>query len=116
MLSSKEQGGYSFIYTELAQVMSVEADEGQQWSHLQALEGVAHPSPTLIDSARAALRQAAYDDEMMQIYIAQSSRTANKMHINQVVSPVIQKHSSICDPIAEPTEKDPKNTRVAWSL
>lgn len=98
LLSSKEQGGYSFIYSELAQVMSVEVDEAQQWSHLQALEGVAHPSPTLIDSARAALRQAVYDDEMIQIYITQSSGVANKMHITPVVSPVIQKHSSICEP------------------
>lgn len=109
LLGSKEQGGYSFIYSELAQVMSVEADEAQQWSRLQALEGVAHPSPTLVDSARAALSQAAYDDEMIKIYITQSSGAANKMHISPVVSPVIQKHSSLCDPINEPIEQDSKS-------
>lgn len=108
LFPSKEQGGYSFIYSELAQVMAVEADEAQQWSRLQALEQVPRPSSGLIDSARSALNQAYFDDSMIQIYVMQSSKAANKMHIPLVVSPVIQKHSSICEPINGSNDKPPR--------
>ena len=73
LLSSGEQLGFSFIYGQLAQILLLEADERQQWSHLQALEGVAHPSSTLIDAARPALRQAIADDHGIRVRIAESS-------------------------------------------
>lgn len=112
LLSSGEQGGFSFIYGQLAQILLTEADERQQWSHLQALEGVAHPSSTLIDAARPALMQAIADDEGIRVRIAQSTNARRGMGISPVLSPVESTFDSVCLPTSTPTEESyagPKN-------
>ena len=108
LLTSGEQGGFSFIYGQLAQILLTEADERQQWSHLQALEGVAHPSPALIDAARPALRQAMVDDEGIRVRIAQSTMALRGMGITPVRSPVALTVNSVCLPVSMLAEEGSK--------
>ena len=105
LLRTGEQLGFSFIYGQLAQILSVEADERQQWSHLLALEGVAHPSATLIDAARPALWEAIADDDAIRVRIAQSTKARSAMGIAPVRSPVESTFESVCQPINRPTEE-----------
>ncbi|CAN5141591.1 hypothetical protein BH09PSE2_BH09PSE2_25250 [soil metagenome] len=103
LLSSVEQGGFSFIYGQLAQILLVEADERQQWSHLEALQGVSHPSSSLIDAARPALSQAMADDQAIRIRIAESTTALHNLGVASVRSPVESKFESVCIPTSTPT-------------
>ena len=104
LLTSEEQRGFSFIYGQLAQILLLEADERQQWSHLEALQGVAHPSATLIDPARTALSQAMADDMAIRIRIAESTTALGEIGIAPVRSPVESSFESVCLPTDTPTE------------
>jgi hypothetical protein len=104
LLSTAEQGGFSFIYGQLAQILLVEADERQQWSHLEALQGVAHPSSSLIDATRPALSQAMADDAAIRVRIAESTNALRHLGITPVRSPVESTFEAVCLPIGTPTE------------
>jgi hypothetical protein len=104
LLSSGEQLGFSFIDGQLAEILSVEADERQQWSQLNALEGVAHPSSSLIDATRPALSEAMADDDAIRIRIAESTTALRAMGIAPVRSPVESTFDSVCMPTSTPTE------------
>ena len=104
LLSTEEQKGFSFIYGQLAQILLLEADERQQWSHLEALQGVAHPSATLIDPARSALSEARADDAAIRVRIAESSSALREIGIAPVRSPVESSFDSVCLPTDTPTE------------
>jgi hypothetical protein len=104
LLRSNEQLGFSFIYGQLAQILLVEADERLQWSHLEALQGVAHPSASLIDATRPALNQAMADDSAIRIRIDESRSALRQMGIALVHSPVEQNFDSVCLPTSTPTE------------
>ena len=69
------------------------------------MEGVAHPSATLIDAARPALWEAIADDDAIRIRIAQSTRALRAMGIAPVRSPVESTFDSVCQPINRPTEE-----------
>lgn len=105
LLSSGEQRGFSFIYGQLAQILLVEADERQQWSHLEALQGVAYPSSSLIDATRPALYQAMADDDAIRVRIAESSSALHEMGIAPVRSPVESTFESVCIPTNTPPEE-----------
>ena len=113
LLRPDEQGGFSFIYGQLAQILLVEADERQQWSHLQALEGVAHPSSMLIDAARPALMQAMADDNAIRVRIAESTTALRRGGIAPVQSPVASAFDSVCLPTSTPTEDGYKRRDAA---
>jgi hypothetical protein len=104
LLSSKEQGGFSFIYGQLAQILLLETDERQQWSHLEALQGVTQPSASLIDPARSALSEAMADDAAIRTRVAQSTKALHALGIAPVRSPVDSSFDSVCLPIDTPTE------------
>lgn len=106
LLPENEQAKMSFIYSQIAALQAVQADEPEQWARLQALQGVAHPSPGLIDAARLALIKARYDDEAIHIRIAESSNALfNELRVARVPSPVVTPMGdfSICWPINLPT-------------
>lgn len=106
LLSAKEQALMSFVYSQIAALQATQADEPEQWARLQALQGVAHPSPGLVDAARLALIRARYDDEAIDIRIAQSSHALfSELRVAHVRSPVITPMDdfNICWPINLPT-------------
>lgn len=108
LLPKKEQGLMSFIYSQIAALQAVQADEPTQWSQLQALQGVTHPSQGLIDAARLALIRARYDDEGIRIRINQSSHALfNELGVAHVKSPVVvpMNEFSMCWPIDLPTDE-----------
>lgn len=105
LLTAREQGQISFIYSEIAALQLAQADEPEQWAHLAALQGVAHPSPGLIDAARLALVKARLDDEAIHFRIAESTNGLRELGVASVPSPVVtpMKGFSICWPIDLPT-------------
>ncbi|MGL4313705.1 MAG: hypothetical protein ACRCSO_06905 [Sphingomonas sp.] len=105
LLTPYEQGEISFIYSEIAALQQAQADEPEQWAHLAALQGVAHPSPGLIDAARLALVRARLDDEAIHFRIAESTNALRAMGVAPVPSPVVtpMANFSICWPIDLPT-------------
>ncbi len=106
LLSKKEQGLMSFIYSQIAALQATQADEPDQWSQLQALQGVTHPSQQLIDAARLALIRARYDDKGITIRIHQSSNALfRELGVAHVKSPVVVPLNafSMCWPIDLPT-------------
>ena len=105
LLPINEQKTISFVYSQIAALQGVQADEPEQWAHLQALQGVAHPSPGLIDAARLALIKARLDDSAIHIRISQSTNALRKLGVAPVPSPVVTPMAdfSICWPIDLPT-------------
>ena len=113
LLKSGEQLGFSFIYGQLAQILLIEADERQQWSHLEALAGVAHPSSMLIDATRPALMQAMADDEAIRVRITESKAALRRMKIPAVRSPIESDFDSVCIPTNTSTEDGYKQRKDA---
>ncbi len=105
LLSAYEQGMISFIYSEIAALQAAQADEPEQWAHLAALQGVAHPSAGLVDAARLALIKARLDDEAIHFRIAESTNSLHKLGVASVPSPVVTAMGdfSICWPSNLPT-------------
>jgi hypothetical protein len=104
LLTAYEQGQISFIYSEIAALQQAQADEPEQWAHLAALQGVAHPSPGLVDAARLALVKARLDDEAIHFRIAESTNALRELGVAPVPSPVVTPMGdfSICWPIDLP--------------
>ena len=100
LLTPYEQGQISFIYSEIAALQTAQADEPEQWAHLAALQGVANPSPGLLDAARLALVKARLDDEAIHIRIAESTNALHELGVAPVPSPVVTPMSDfgICWP------------------
>jgi hypothetical protein len=107
LLSSFEQYRYSFISSQIAALQQAQADEPRQWAHLQALEGVANPSPQLIDAARLALIEARRDDRAIRVRIDESTNALRELGVVPIASPVVIPLSefSLCWPITLPTEE-----------
>jgi hypothetical protein len=107
LLSTREQYTYSFISSQIAALQLAQADEPRQWAHLEALEGVANPSPQLIDTARLALIEARRDDWRIRVRIHQSTNALRKLGVAPVPSPVVVPLSDfpVCWPITLPTEE-----------
>lgn len=105
LLPAYEQGMISFIYSEIAALQAAQADEPEQWSHLAALQGVAHPSAGLVDAARLALVKARLDDEAIHFRIAESTNALHELGVASVQSPIVTDMAdfSICWPINLPT-------------
>jgi hypothetical protein len=104
LLPAYEQGMISFIYSEIASLQSAQADEPEQWAHLAALQGVAHPSPGLVDAARLALIKARADDYAIHFRIAESTNALHQLGVASVQSPVVTPMGdfSVCWPINLP--------------
>ena len=108
LLSSGEQLGFSFIYGQLAQIRAG-PETPMSASSIRTFtaprKGVAHPSSTLIDAARPALRQAMADDEAIRVRIAESTKARRGMGIAPVRSPVESTFNSVCLPTTTPAEE-----------
>jgi hypothetical protein len=111
LLGQPEQITYSFAYSQIAALQAAQSDEAEQWAHLAALQGVAHPSPGMIDAARVALVKARHDDESVRVRIAQSSKALRKLGVARVRSPVFDTDPSICWPITLPSAEGYARTR-----
>lgn len=100
-----DQKTISFVYSQIAAVQAAQADEPAQWAQLQALQGVAHPSPGMIDAARLALIKARLDDRAIRYRIAESTNALRELGVAPVRSPVVVPMAdfSICWPITLPT-------------
>lgn len=107
LLSSREQFRYSFISSEIAALQLAQADEPKQWAHLQALEGVAQPSPQLVDSARLALIEARNDDRTVRSRISGLTDALRELGVAPVRSPITVPLSEfpVCWPITLKTEE-----------
>ncbi len=105
LLTSREQFTYSFVSSQIAALQLAQADEPKQWAHLEALEGVANPSPQLIDAARLALIEARRDDYAIRARIAESTNSLRELGVAPVHSPVVVPLAefSTCWPITMPT-------------
>jgi len=105
LLGQQAQFTYSFVYSQIAALQAAQSDESEQWSRLQALQGVAHPSPGLLDSARVALAKVRHDDDAIRTRLSESSNALKELGIAPVPSPVTDTDPDICWPITLPTDE-----------
>lgn len=105
LLPEKVQAAISFVYSQIAAFQLVQSEEQAAWTQLAALEGVAHPSPGLIDTARLALARVRRDDEAERYRIIESTNALHTLGVATVKSPVVAPLAelSICWPIDLPT-------------